>query len=166
MALGIDPGPTWCGWALLDFAVSTAPVWHMGGRTDDVPALLDTLVAAGPLRPAVVGVERPVALHNPLANVQAMATCFAAGEVCGEARARGFEVMALPVHEWRGAFVGHFAKRGENVDHTIERTLRALVRQMPKVTSTHSRDAAGVACVAHRKWRQRPGQVRAIGGET
>lgn len=154
MVLGIDPGPSSSGWALLDFTIASAPVWFEGGRTERMLALFE-LLEQRELAPriALVAVERAVALYSPLANVQAMGTAWAGGHVAGLAEARGFTVVALGVNEWRQAFVGH-SSRGENVDHKVEAALRMFVRQMPTRTSVHARDAAGVACVAARDWRR------------
>lgn len=152
LVLGIDPGKL-SGWALLDFTIPSAPVWFEGGRTEHVLELLETLTRRG-LTVGLVAVERAVALWKPEANVGAMATAWAGGHAAGIAEARGFRVVDLGVNEWRQAFVGH-SQRGENIDHKVEVTLRAFVRQMPKRTSVHARDAAGVACVAARDWRRR-----------
>lgn len=165
MVLGIDPGPTWCGWALLDFSIIGAPVWFWGGQTDDVGALFDTLVASEHGKPGLVAIEQPRALHDHMANVQVMATAWGGGRVQGHAEARGFPTLALGVTEWRVALVGN-SKRGENVDAKVKDMFYRIVRQAPKQTSTHARDAAGVAIVGARRWRQRPGQVHAIGGST
>lgn len=160
MVLGIDAGPTWCGWALLDFAVLSAPVWYGGGIENDVPSLFDTLIASGEgkLRPELVVLEKPQAVHNPKANVQVVATSWAGGRVEGHAEARGLATMALGVGEWRRAFIGH-VRPGENADGKVKLAFYAIVRQAPKVTSDHARDAAGVACVGARRWRLRAGQV-------
>jgi Holliday junction resolvasome RuvABC endonuclease subunit len=159
--LGVDPGPTHNGWALLDFTVSTAPLWHLGGTCgDELEDVFDTLDAAG-LRPDLVCVERPRALHNPMANVPLMATAWAGGIVVGIARARGLDVLELGQNEWRLGLVGHSAK-GERVDPKVEAALRLLVRQLPARTSVHARDAAGVACVGYRAARRRA--VVSIGG--
>lgn len=153
--LGIDPGPSANGWALLDFSIASAPVWFESGRTERVLALFELLAERGlAARIGLVAVERAVALYNPLANVQAMGTAWAGGRVAGIAEARGFAVIALGVNEWRQAFVGH-SRKGENVDHKVEAALRMFVRHMPTRTSVHARDAAGVACVAARDWRRR-----------
>jgi hypothetical protein len=146
--LGIDPGPTKSGYALLDFTVRSAPIWLEGGTSEDVGALLDTY---DPGPGMLVVFEQPRAVHNPMANVQVVRTAWAGGDCHGYARAKGFNVLSLGVNEWRQAFVGH-SKRGENVDHKVENALRVLVRQMPPRSSTHARDAAGVACVGARAW--------------
>jgi Holliday junction resolvasome RuvABC endonuclease subunit len=150
LVLGLDPGPTNVGWAVIDFTISTAPVWY-GGAADSTQspvALLEYLLASYPTV-RVVGIEQPRAVNNPAANVQAMATAWAGGELAGIARHMGLDVRPLGVTQWRRALVGSFEK-GANIDHVVERWLRTFVRQMPKRTSVHARDAAGVACVAFR----------------
>ncbi len=146
--LGVDPGPTHTGWAVIDFTIPSSPVWFMGGTCGEIETVLDTLEAGG-LRPDLVCIERPRALHDPMANVQVMATAWAGGIVVGLARARGLTVQEVGQNEWRVAFVGH-SKRGDNVDHKVEAVLRSHVRQLPARTSVHSRDAAGVACIGYR----------------
>jgi Holliday junction resolvasome RuvABC endonuclease subunit len=146
--LGIDPGPTKSGFALLDFTVKSAPIWVQGGTSEDVGMLIDSYDAEPGM---LIAIEQPRALHNPMANVQVMRTAWAGGDVHGYARAKGFEVVIVGVNEWRIAFVGH-SKRGENVDAKVEAMLRTLVREMPPRSSTHARDAAGVACIGARAW--------------
>jgi len=147
--LGIDPGPSKCGYALLDFTIKAAPIWLEGGTSEDPGMLLDTTFAPG--AGMLVVVERPIAVHNPLANVQVVATSWAGGAVYGYARARGYNLLDVGVNEWRIAFVG-VSRKGDNVDAKIERELRRQVRQMPARSSAHARDAAGVACVGARMW--------------
>jgi len=147
--LGIDPGPTKSGYALLDFTIKSAPIWVDAGTSEDVGALLDTTYEAGPNM--LVVVEQPRAVHNPMANVQVMRTAWAAGEIYGYARAKGFNVLAVGVNEWRIAFVGH-SRAGDNADHKVEAELRRHVREMPPRSSSHARDAAGVACIGARMW--------------
>ena len=155
--LGVDPGPTFTGWALLDFTIAASPVWVMGGTCDnEIGALLD-LLSPNPLRPDMrpdlVCVERPRAMHNPMANVQLMATAWAGGVIVGHAEARGFRVCELGQNEWRVALVGR-SKRGDNVDHKVKAALLAHVRQLPNRSTVHARDAAGVALIGHRRIRQ------------
>jgi Holliday junction resolvasome RuvABC endonuclease subunit len=155
MVLGIDPGPTASGWALLDFTIASSPVWFEGGNTEHVLALFKLLEQRGLAeRIGLVAVEQAVALWKPEANVQAMRTAWAGGRVAGMAEALGFNVAALGVDRWRQAFVGH-SEKGENVDHKVAAALRMFVRHFPVRSNVHMRDAAGVACVAARDWRRR-----------
>jgi hypothetical protein len=147
--LGIDPGPSKSGYALLDFTIKTAPIWIEGGTSEDVGELLDLTFAPSPTM--LVVVEQPRALHNPLANVQVVSTSWAGGEIYGYARAKGFNVLSVGVNEWRIAFVGR-SRAGDNVDHKVEAELRRRVRQMPNRSSSHSRDAGGVAVVGAEMW--------------
>lgn len=165
MVLGIDPGPVWCGWAVLDFSILGAPVWFWGGQTNDVGSLLEACIASAHGKPELVAIEQPRVMHDNVANVHVMSTAWGGGRVQGHAEARGFATLAVGVNEWRQAFVGQ-SKRGDNVDAKVKEMFYRIVRQAPRQTSTHARDAAGVAIVGARRWRQRPGQVRAIGGET
>jgi Holliday junction resolvasome RuvABC endonuclease subunit len=159
LVLGIDPGPTNNGYAVLDFAIPTAPVWHHGGVTANIEGVLEWLSQEGePLRPRLVFVEQARALHNPMANVQAMATAWAGGCVYGLAKARGYDVRALGVNEWRQALVGH-SRRGDDVDGKVKAFLSTFVRQFPARSNNHSRDAAGVACVGFRRWRSGWGET-------
>lgn len=148
--LGIDPGPTKCGYCLLDFTVKTAPIWIEGGHSEDVGALLE-LDVFPPGPGMLVVVEQPRALHNPMANVMVMRTAWAGGEIYGYARAKGFNVLSVGVNEWRLAFVGH-SKRGDDVDAKVKAELYRRVRQMPVRSSEHARDAAGIACVGAGMW--------------
>lgn len=154
IALGIDPGPKNNGYALLDFTIPSAPVWHHGGVAQDIEAVLDALTQShnDAIRPRLVFVEQARALHNDMANVQAMATAWAGGVAFGLAKSRGFDVRALGVNEWRVALVGH-SKKGDNVDAKVKAFLSTFVRQFPERTNNHARDAAGIACVGFRRWR-------------
>lgn len=153
--LGIDPGGSGShGWALIDFTTPSAPVWFEGGRTEHPLALFDLLEERGlAARVGMVAVERAVSLWKPEANVKAMATAWAGGHLAGFAEARGFQVVALGVTEWRCALVGA-SRKGENIDHKVEAALRMFLRRFPARSSVHARDAAGVACVAARDWRR------------
>ena len=42
-ALGIDPGPTHNGWALLEFTIPKAPVWYMGGVCKEIGEVLELI---------------------------------------------------------------------------------------------------------------------------
>jgi len=153
LVLGIDPGPANNGYAVLDFTIPGAPVWHHGGVTGDVERVLDWLSREGePLRPRLVVVEQARALHNPMANIQAMGTAWAGGCAFGMARARGYDVRAVGVNEWRIALVGR-SKKGDNVDEKVKTFLATFVRQFPTRTNNHARDAAGVACAGFRMWQ-------------
>lgn len=153
LVLGIDPGPTNNGYAVLDFAIPSAPVWHHGGVTLDIASVLAWLSREGqPLRPRLVFVEQARALHNPMANIQAMATAWFGGCAFGLARAMGYDVRALGVNEWRQAIVGH-SKKGDDVDAKVKAFLAAFVRQFPARSNSHARDAAGVACAGFRRWQ-------------
>ncbi len=170
--LGVDPGPTHTGWALLDFAIPSAPVWFGGGTCEEIEDVFDSFGARRPIpvspfshelgepeRLDLVCIERPRALHNPMANVQLMATAWAGGIVVGLARARGLIVQEVGQNEWRQALVGH-SKRGEKVDPKVADHLRMHVRQMPERSSVHARDAAGVAIVGYRLAVQQPLPIR------
>lgn len=152
MVLGIDPGQRVNGWALLDFSISTSPVWFDGGTFGDVEHFFAELIGLGHTL-SLVAVEQAVAMHNPLANVQAMGTAWAGGVAFGMAKGLGFHVKRFGVNQWRQAFVGH-SKKGDNVDAKIKAALFAFVRGMPPRTNVHMRDAAGVACVGARDYRQ------------
>lgn len=159
LVLGIDAGPRESGFAILDFSISTAPLWLDGGTVANVSELFESSAYA-PLETAdtLVCVEQPRALHNPLANAKVMETCFAAGDAHGFARAYGFQVLAVGVNEWRLTVVG-VSRRGDVGDRKVERVLRSYVRGMPTRTNVHSRDAAGVAWAGLLKFRHHPPDI-------
>jgi Holliday junction resolvasome RuvABC endonuclease subunit len=160
LVLGIDPGPTNNGYAVLDFTIPSAPVWHAGGVTGDIDSILVWLSKDGEvLRPRLVIVEQARALHNPMANIQAMGTAWAGGCAYGLAKARGYDVRALGVNEWRQALVGH-SRKGDDVDAKVKNFLITFVRQFPIRSNNHARDAAGVACVGFRQWQSGWDRVR------
>lgn len=151
LVLGIDPGPSNVGWAVIDFTIPMAPVWYDGDNDrDKAPVLLLEFLRDRYPSLRTMGIEQPRAVSNPAANAQAMATAWAGGMLAGIAETMGFDVRVLGVTQWRRALVGKF-DRGSNVDHMVERWLRTFVRQVPTRTTVHARDAAGVACVAARR---------------
>lgn len=153
MTLGIDPGPNNSGWALIDFTIPSAPVWFEGGNTNRIDALFQMLKQRE-LSDHIhlVAIEQAVALWNPMANVQTMATAWAGGWAAGYAEALGFNVVALGANQWRVALVGE-SRRGDDVDGKVKAALRSLVRHFPARSNVHVRDAGAVACVATRDWR-------------
>lgn len=148
--LGIDPGTKKHGWCLVDVTIRDAPIWVQGGYTEEPFMLIDSYDDADACNLLIV-VEQPRALHNPMANVQVIATAWEGGDIFGYAKARGFARLKVGPQEWRIALVGN-SKRGENADHKVKAELERIVRQMPARSSAHARDACGVAVVGARMW--------------
>jgi hypothetical protein len=163
MVLGIDPGPKVSGWALLDFAVRSAPVFFDGGTASSMAALFDHLALTGVAdNIGLVGVEEPRLVHNPYADASpearysstlaVMHTSWAGGRALGWAEARGYGVMPVGPNEWRRALVGP-SRRGDDVDTKVKATLPRVVRYWPERCSVHVRDGGGVAHFAAQRAR-------------
>jgi Holliday junction resolvasome RuvABC endonuclease subunit len=155
--LGFDPGTAKHGYCLIDVTIRTAPIWVEGGHSEEPFLLLDAYRDTN--MPLVVVEEPRGALHVPSGNIgemQARAQCLIAtswlgGEIYGYARARGFPCLKVGQQEWRNALIGR-PRPGETSDHRVDAELRRIVRQMPKRSSVHARDAGGIAIVGARMW--------------
>jgi len=158
LVLGIDPGPSKSGWALLDFSIASAPVWFGGGIGENIGVILHTIGCQIGAPIDLVCVERPKALHNPMANVPVIETAWAGGFIAGHVDARGWRVQEVGPHQWRVALVGQ-PRAGEDVDHKVAAFLKRFVRQFPGRSNVHMRDAAGVACVGYQMSRQGMGGI-------
>jgi Holliday junction resolvasome RuvABC endonuclease subunit len=147
--LGIDPGPTTSGWALLAWDVSGRPAYVASGeltsRGGDARALLEKW------EPEAVAVEKCSGVFRGAAAIPLLDTNWVGGMFTGLAIAHGWGVEEIKSAEWRLALTG---KRGAT-DGEVERVLRGHVEGMPapRQTNAHERDALGVACSA--LWRLR-----------
>lgn len=149
LVLGIDPGVSHCGWAVLDMC-GPRPSWVAGGTVDVEEMAKRSLHPLG-WRVGMAVVETPVALHLPEANAQLIATAVVAGrafEICKLYSDRVFDISPA---QWRMSLIGR-SNAGENQDRVVKRTLQAMVSGMPARTSVHARDAAGAAIVGWRIW--------------
>jgi len=154
MVLGIDPGPTRSGWALLDFTIPSSPVYFAAGLTESPLGLFRELDDAGHGdRLRLVAVEQSRGRVDPLRVAAVLLTVWTGGRFIGIAESRSLEAVALGVTEWRNALIGT-PRRGDDIDENVAAFLRRFVRHWPARSNVHVRDAAGVACVAVRSWRK------------
>jgi Holliday junction resolvasome RuvABC endonuclease subunit len=147
--LGVDPGPTRSGWALLSWDVSGRPAYVASGelasRGDDARALLEKW------EPEAVAIEKCSGIFRGAAGIPLLETNWIGGMFAGLAISNGREVEEIKSADWRLALTG---KRGAT-DGRVEEVLRGHVEGMPapRQTNAHERDALGVACSA--LWRLR-----------
>lgn len=159
LILGIDPGPTRCGWALLDHTPSRPPRWIDGGHApaeEVVASQLEraSLVALEWLAPGLFERKR----HDAL-----IATARIEGGLDWLLRQAGPKVIKLTAGQWRSDVVG----RASPSDAEIAQVLRIKVAgvPVPPVLTVgaleHALDALGVAYAA----AHQPGeQLRLLGG--
>jgi Holliday junction resolvasome RuvABC endonuclease subunit len=100
---------------------------------------------------SLVCIERPMALHNPKANVSVLQCAWVGGELAGWIRHQGIEVVEVGPEAWRMALIGR-PRAGTNRDKLVAQVLAARVSGIPDITSVHARDALGAALVGWEMW--------------
>jgi len=155
--LGIDPGPTSCGWALIavetaTFARSLRVDWIDGNEiTSSRSAFIGLLIAH---RPDVIVIERPRWHGTDGADLKKTAgmaanlieTTYPAARFAEIAHCTGRPCYEIPAQTWRHGLLG----RNSANDADVTRALNVFVRKMPKRSNAHKRDACGVALAAAR----------------
>ena len=144
LALGIDPGPTNCGWAILDMG-GRKPSWVDGGvcTPAEVTDVLDRFDGTASPATCICAVEVPVAVHKPEAMVQVVQTAVCAGALIERCCQRGYRVVQTSPAAWQTALIGR-PQKGQNRDKIVEIELRCRLEVLPR-TNGHARDAAGIA---------------------
>lgn len=149
--LGIDPGPTLCGWGVVD---GQPPRFVAGGMVGSTSAELQELLALYP--GAVVAIES-IEWRNfgPARTGPLMATSHIAGLL--EGLANGRKTHLLPAAMWRRMLTG----RTGPTDARIKLVVCSRLRDMPSRSSSHVRDALGCALAA--QWIERtPGRRKGL----
>lgn len=155
LILGIDPGPTRSGWALLDIFEIRRRVLDCGHSTtaEVIAALGSRWTNVGLL---MVAIETPGHMHprgSPAALVGRanglIATTRVSAELAGAAERVGLRVMHIRAIDWRRGIVGG---KGNASDAQVKAALSLQLVGLPGRTSSHCRDAMGVAmaCAAVR----------------
>lgn len=164
--VAFDPGPTECGWAIVQAgaaAMRGMVAFVEGGKVDSKMAELLAVV-----RRAVRGEVQPlVALEAPSGFIfesgskrgeghgaigkQLLATAMVAGEIKGLVRTPGRDLPLVAVNAatWRRAVCG----RNNADNHLVEAAVSRLTIGLPKRTNNHLRDAVGLAIFA--SWNPR-----------
>lgn len=148
--LGIDPGPTECGWMSLSSARDRVGPWHFDncGNVESKYAAIRELLDE--VQPNVLAVERPKWQdhgRNPVATRAIASNLIETNYVVARIVAMvGVIVVELPAQTWRLGLIRDRAAK----DAQIKRALQALVPGLPKRTNAHERDAGGVALAAAR----------------
>lgn len=151
IVIGWDPGPTKSAYAILlqggslyavskfvvgetvtndrlaeGFAVVEAHAWDMGLGLRDVTAAIE---APGGY------------IFHQARGAQLLKTSHVAGELATIARMRGLVVIEKSAQEWRRKFCG----RANATDAMVKQRCVMFVRELPRRSSAHMRDAIGVA---------------------
>lgn len=152
MILGIDPGPSLCGWALLEREGGRPARWVDGGHA---PA--EWVIGTQLERASLVGLEWLArGLFERKRHDALIETARVEGGLDWLLQRAGVRVVKLSAGQWRSDIVG----RASPSDDEIATRLRLLIAGIPsppvltKEALTHAIDAAGVALAAS----SQPGQ--------
>jgi Holliday junction resolvasome RuvABC endonuclease subunit len=147
--LGIDPGPTSCGWAIVETrggggGVPSTCRFVAGGKREPAVDLLWPMMRST----HVVAIERPrgygagdgqAVRMGPL-----MDTSYVAGMCFALAWMEDRQVIEMRAADWRRMICG----KGAASDAAVKTSVEKLVAGMPKRSNTHLRDAVGIALAA------------------
>lgn len=148
--LGIDPGPTECGWMSLASARDRVGPWRFDncGNAESKYAAIRELLDE--VQPNVLAVERPKWQdhgRDPVATRAIASNLIETNYVVARIVAMvGVIVVEIPAQTWRLGLLRDRAAK----DAQIKRALQALVPGLPTRTNAHERDAGGVALAAAR----------------
>ena len=139
--LGFDPGTRLCGYALLDVPpLGRACLVACGRVSSELERIEETIRRHAP---ELVAVES-VVVQRIQAAKQLVAVSDMAGAIRGIASALGIPTVAIPAAEWRTRLgLGRTPS-----DAAVKRVVRMCVARLPLVTSSHERDAMGLAFAA------------------
>jgi Holliday junction resolvasome RuvABC endonuclease subunit len=148
--IAFDPGSKKTGLAVLEGPIDrqARPKFQWGGHVPNDGAmrelrLLATIRAAYP----IVAVESPSGfIHQHARGAQLLETAKVAGELVGLAKSLGLRVVEMPRQDWARALCGK-GIRGSPGDRHVKRAVEMFVSNLPKRSSTHVRDAIGLAVV-------------------
>lgn len=150
VVLGIDPGPTSHGWAVICVHDLQTAEYLACGESEAVRGL----PFFTPVPPALCAIERPAGGgYSPATVPPLLETAYQAGILSGMARGRNLEVTPLCAADWRREVVG----RGNAEDAAVKDAVTRIVRGWPKRSNAHQRDAAGVALAAGWLWLRKQG---------
>ncbi len=138
--LGIDPGPTRCGWAFASREGGRF-IYRGGGLVASTVAALDALLAAHPS--GLVGLEVVEGYAFAQARSSALVATSAVAGIL-EGLAKGRQLVKLSAASWRRIVLGLRSP----TDAQIKEVVGRLVDGLPTRTNAHVRDALGVAIAA------------------
>ena len=144
--LGIDVGPTRCGWALLAPTTRQGRARFLdGGMVDsDLKSLLAFLKRYG-IDGVTLAIEEPSGyIHEHKRGAQLLETRGVSGAIGMAAKMLGVSVVRMTAQQVRGSMCR--GGRGMAGDDAVKRACALYVAEMPKRSSTHVRDAILIAC--------------------
>ncbi|WP_394849608.1 hypothetical protein LZC95_19425 [Pendulispora brunnea] len=155
-----DPGPRWTGFACVTMHGGAGRpvrfVYREGRKMESTPEQINWCFALGVDLVAVESVD-----GVPYEDVRAaklMETNGVARAIEWLALGRGLPVERLSARAWRSPLCG----RGNASDDQIARVVALHIRELPRRTNVHVRDALGLAVVAGWRFLQRR-EARAAG---
>ena len=140
ITLAIDPGPTKCGWAVLD-----DKTYMFSGMFASTPEAIITFfkLDASELGIHRCLIEKPVVGRRQAAKL-IHETGIVTGFICGLGYGMGFRFGHVRAMDWRKQLCGtHTAS-----DKLIKECVEAVVLKLPAKTNEHTRDAMGLALYA------------------
>jgi len=142
LVLGIDPGPTKAGWALIDAEGTTARYMQGGWECCDEENIVRWI--CGFDRGDLIAIEIPGLVVRDAAKHSLVETARWAGFAQGFTYLRSTSIV-LTAQQWRKELTG----KPNASDALIHEALRPRITDLPKRCSVHIRDAVGVALVGH-----------------
>jgi Holliday junction resolvasome RuvABC endonuclease subunit len=152
LVLGVDPGPTSHGWALVHVTGLDGGRFVICGECKDQPA--ENILRLVKTPSGLLAIEVPARFlpsngtHYPAVAGALMGTTYQAGRLASIAEDRGLASVEMTAADWRREVCGKGAAKDGQVAEAVGR----LVSGWPKRSNAHVRDAAGVALAAGWAW--------------
>lgn len=146
--LGVDPGPSHCGWGVVERAERNGRARFVaGGRIPSDNESLRRLVGDPGLSVDVVAIEQPSGfIFERARGAQVMATRGVADAIAMAAETLGRKVVQLTANQVRRSLCG--PSNGIPGDRAVKMAVGLYVVGLPAKTNSHVRDALLVACWA------------------
>lgn len=156
--LGLDPSTTGAHAVVLDVDEGALVTVAGGFSFVDAFDTVDSALGLLAYRFDLVVIERPAGFVYAAARAAALIdTAYQAGRFACMAQKMvpADAVVELPAQAWRAALLGRPRVRGQFAgtagDAAVKNAVLALVKDWPKTSNAHARDAAGVAIVGARR---------------
>lgn len=157
--LALDPGSTYCGWALVEWTPSETEPWsftlRMGAHDDNMGRVAAQIERAAILKRIVALEEVTGQVYSGRSASALFESCKMEGQLVGAALLHGATLQRIPARDWRGDLCRSPGASDAQVRLVVEGlcpirpTLNARARE-------HVYDAAGLAIVALAREMKRP----------